>query len=49
MVAMDKLDKRKTMVTSSSSLSLHDSFEFSVETKVKNSLSVYVDSSLACS
>lgn len=37
------------MVTSSSSLSLHDSFEFSVETKVKNSLSVYEDSSLACS
>ena len=49
MAAMDKLDKRKTMVTSSSSLSLHDSFEFSVETKVKNSLSVYVASSLACS
>ena len=38
MAAMDKLDKRKTMVTSSSSLSLDDSFESSVETKVKNSL-----------
>ena len=49
MAAMDKLDKRKTMVTSSSSLSLHDSFELSVETKVKNSLSVYVDLLLACS
>jgi len=37
MAAMDKLGKRKTMVTSSSSLRSHHSFESSVETKVKNS------------
>ena len=37
MAAMDKLGKRKTMVTSSSSLRSHNNFESSVETKVKNS------------